>query len=162
MTFNVGEPAQCEKKATCEVCNKPTNNCPSSPFLPCSYWRCPECVMEHRIAYWELLCVASGNGYSGTRKFEKGDEDGKVFDPKTRCWTTDYIPPSGPPKDFDEVIQRINDNLSCERVPNYGDHYLLSTLKFFGVSKEKVWAERNDWMNHQRDSLGKRNDRKCL
>src|SRR5581483_5201929 len=46
----------------CEVCGELTTHCPSSPFTPCSYWRCLECTKNKRISYEELLRVLiSGN-----------------------------------------------------------------------------------------------------
>lgn len=46
----------------CNVCERETDKCPSSPFLPCSYWKCDECREKKLISYGELLCVLCGTG----------------------------------------------------------------------------------------------------
>jgi len=62
--------------ADCEVCGKQTRNCPPSPFTPCSYWRCRECVGEHRISWAELLSVLA------SRKANDFDSAVKEFNDK--------------------------------------------------------------------------------
>ena len=41
----------------CEVCGEDTENCPPSPFLPCSKWRCKKCVSQRLISLDDLLGV---------------------------------------------------------------------------------------------------------
>lgn len=53
-----------EKLNECMVCQKPTNNCPPSPFLPYSGWRCLECVKEHRIPLEDLMGILYRGGTS--------------------------------------------------------------------------------------------------
>ncbi len=107
-------------KHQCEVCNKDTNDCPPSPFSPCSYWKCNECRGEHRIAYWELLCVLGGGPH--------------------------VVSPSGKAiNNFDERLTELNELLRTDRTPKYGDHWLLPTLAFFNKTKEEAWAEKHLW-----------------
>lgn len=105
-----------EKKSNhCMVCDCLTDNCPPSPFMPYSGWRCQECVRAHRIPYEDLLMILDRKGATC---YEEALEDFRVW------W-------------------RGSDGQGPDNGVEYAEKYWFPTLKFFNKTSQEAWEEAN-------------------
>ena len=95
----------------CLVCGETTEECPPSPFLPYSGWRCKGCQKAHRIPYDDLL--------GQLRESSSYEEALERF----RVWW------------------RGSDGTYPDDGVAYAEKYWLPTLRFFDKTKEQAWQD---------------------
>ena len=103
----------------CMVCGQMTTECPPSPFLPYSGWRCQECQKAHRIPYEDLLGILYGAGTANS--YEERLEE-------FRQWW------------------RGSDGTGPDDGIKYAEKYWLPTMEFFGKTTEQAF---HDAFKHQ-------------
>ena len=111
-----------ESQHECMVCGKPTEQCPPSPFLPYSGWRCEECQKARRIPLQDLLGLLRGLGE--VHNYDEAVKDyGLWWSRSTGCkGGKEYHPPA-------------------EEGEKYAEKYWLPTMEFFGLTKDAVWEK---------------------